>query len=75
MNAQDVEKLGPKATAGITVGDLARQLRSYPQDAELYFGGLQFYRLKQRGGKLVQLEFNQLVGRDEKGRLFAEDVV
>lgn len=57
----------------ISVGDLKRQLTSYDDDAVLYFGGLDFYRLKQRGEKIVQVEFNQQVYRDSSGKLIVED--
>jgi len=53
---------------------LIDHLRGFDQDAELYMGGLEFYRLKQRGPNLVQLEFNQSVYRDETGKLIAEDI-
>lgn len=61
-------------TAGVTVGDLRRQLEIFPDDAELYMGGLRFYRLKSRGPQLVQLEFNEVVYRDADGALVAEDI-
>ncbi|MDB4890269.1 MAG: hypothetical protein JWL61_2124 [Gemmatimonadetes bacterium] len=61
--------------AGITVGDLVRQLSGFPQDAELYMGGLHFYRLKNRSDHLVQLEFQEQVYRDSSGQLFAEDLI
>jgi hypothetical protein len=64
----------PSTTAGITVGELRRQLEIYPADAELFFGGLRFYRLKSRGDKLVQLEFSEQVYRDKDGTLIAHDV-
>lgn len=54
-----------------TVGELRRALSGYPDDYELCFGphpGLTFYRAKQRGDKLVQLEFNELDYRDGKWR-------
>lgn len=60
--------------AGITVGDLVEQLRKFDSDCELTMGGLQFYRLKLRGEKLLQVEFAQQVYRDSKGKLIAEDV-
>lgn len=44
----------PAMTAGITVGELRRQLETYPSDAELFFGGLRFSRLKSRGERVVQ---------------------
>jgi hypothetical protein len=63
----------PDTPAGITVGDLRRKLAAFPDDAELFFGGLTFYRLKSRGDLLVQLEFNESVYRDPDGTLVAQD--
>lgn len=58
----------------ITVGQLKLHLESYDDDMELYFGGLDFYRLKQRGTNLVQVEFNQLVYRNEAGRVVVDNL-
>ncbi|MBK7905398.1 MAG: hypothetical protein IPJ78_02435 [Gemmatimonadetes bacterium] len=69
MHLSDSRKL-----AGITVGALVELLRAFDPDCELTMGGLQFYRLKLRGEKLLQLEFAQQVYRDSKGKLIAEDV-
>ena len=44
----------------MTVKDLIRMLQVEDPDKELYFGGLQFFRLKNRGDE-VQVEFNQTV--------------
>ena len=64
----------PSTTAGITVGELREQLKLFAGDAELYFGGLRFNRLKSRGEKLVQLEFHEQVYRDRDGTLTVEDL-
>lgn len=61
--------------AGITVGELRRQLEAFPDDAELYIGDLVFYRLKRRGDNLVQVEFNQTIYRDSSGRWVVDDHV
>jgi hypothetical protein len=53
--------------AGITVGQLKAELEGWPEDMELTFGGLTFYRLKQRGPELLQMEFNQTVYLDSEG--------
>lgn len=45
----------------ITVKDMKDMLDGYNDDDELDFSGLDFYRLKRRGSKNVQVEFNQLV--------------
>jgi hypothetical protein len=50
----------------ITVKELIEELKNQNQDLEIYFGGLEFYRLKDRGDCL-QFEFNQTVSKDEKG--------
>ena len=47
----------------ITVGLLIEMLKIEDPDKELYFGGLDFYRLKNRG-EAVQVEFNQTVYED-----------
>ncbi|MBB2151639.1 hypothetical protein [Pedobacter gandavensis] len=52
----------------ITVKELIEQLKKEDQDLEIYFGGLDFYRLKDRGGHL-QVEFNQLVYKDDDGKI------
>jgi hypothetical protein len=62
-----------RRTAGITVGELIDRLSAFGRDRELYMGGLEFYRLKDRGD-VVQLEFNQQVYRDRNGKLTAHDV-
>ncbi|WP_324710119.1 hypothetical protein [Pseudomonas citronellolis] len=58
----------------ITVGILKEHLASYPDHYELDFSGLDFYRLKQRGPELVQVEFNQQVYRDGTGRVVVENL-
>ena len=60
--------------AGITVGDLRRQLEIFDADAALFMDGLRFYRLKRRGAKLVAVEFQEVVHRDDTGRLIAHDL-
>jgi hypothetical protein len=58
----------------ITVGELIDMLKNHRRDAVLYFGGLDFYRVKQRGEMLVQIEFNQLVYKDrDTGRVVVEN--
>lgn len=56
----------------ITVGALKKMLSAYPDDWDLYFGGLEFYRLKDRGNH-VQVEFNETVYRDDQGRVVIEN--
>jgi hypothetical protein len=59
--------------AGLRAGELAEQLRVFA-DHDLYIGGLEFFRVKVRGPKLLAIEFNEQVYRDSKGKLIAEDV-
>lgn len=52
----------------ITVGELVARLANYPPDTEIIFSdGLPFYRLKTRGDRLVQIEFNVTVFREPDG--------
>lgn len=44
----------------ITVKDLIDQLALSDPDLPVFFGGLDFYRVKDRGG-CVRIEFNQSV--------------
>ena len=56
----------------ITVKELIEQLKNEDQDSEVYFGGLDFFRLKDRGG-VLQIEFNQTVYKDEQGNVVVEN--
>jgi len=55
----------------ITVGQLRDHLSGYSDDTKIFFGceALQFYRVKARGDKLVQIEFNQTVSENDKGEI------
>jgi len=55
----------------ITVRELREQLALFDPDLPIYFGGLDFYRLKDRGG-MLQIEFNQNVYKDN-GRVIVEN--
>ncbi len=57
----------------VTVGELLAQLQGYPSDTHVYFGGLDFYRIKPRGHKVIQVEFNQSVYLDESDRVVVEN--
>ncbi|HEM6844616.1 TPA: hypothetical protein U2I45_001226 [Providencia rettgeri] len=57
----------------IDLETLLRQLAGYPKDTRISFGGLDFYRIKKRGDKLIQIEFNQSVYRTDKDVLVVED--
>ncbi|HIF9450626.1 MULTISPECIES: hypothetical protein [Photobacterium] len=58
----------------LNVGELKKMLELYSDDTEIYFSGLDFYRLKNRGDKLVQVEFNQLVYKQkDTGKVIVEN--
>jgi hypothetical protein len=54
----------------ITVGDLRERLRGYPDGTEIDFGStenavpLEFYRVKDRGPNLIQIELNEVHERE-----------
>lgn len=52
----------------ITVKELIKQLSLSDPELSVYFGGLDFYRVKDRGG-VVQIEFNQSVYKEDDGRV------
>lgn len=56
----------------ITVKELIEQLKKEDQNLEVSFGGLEFYRLKDRGGCL-QIEFNQTVYVNDSGKVVIEN--
>lgn len=57
----------------ITVGDLRERLSGFPDSMEIMFSGcLTFYRIKQRGDNLLNMEFNEQIYRDEDGELVIE---
>ena len=56
----------------ITVGELIEQLKLYDPELPVDFGGLDFYRLKNRGGAL-QIEFSQTVYKDDDGKVIVEN--
>jgi hypothetical protein len=59
----------------ITVGELKKMLSYYDDDTEISFSGLDFFRLKTRADKLVQVEFNQQVYKDsETGDVIVENL-
>lgn len=57
----------------MNIGELKEQLADLEDDTEVYFGGLDFYRLKHRGDKLVHFEFNQTIYEDQNGQIFLEN--
>ena len=56
----------------LTVKEFIELLKKEDQDCELNFSGLDFYRLKDRGGS-IQVEFNQTVYKDEQGKVIVEN--
>ena len=57
----------------ITIAELKEHLKGFPDDYDVSFSGLTFYRTKIRGPKLVQIEFNETVYRDENNRVVVEN--
>ncbi len=58
----------------ITVGQLKEHLKIYDDDYKIDFSGLDFYRIKQRDDKLIQIEFNQQVYRDAQGCVVVQNL-
>ncbi|WP_100637250.1 hypothetical protein [Marinomonas sp. ef1] len=58
----------------ITVSDLKKMLELYDNDFEISFSGLDFHRLKTRGPKLVQVEFNEVIYRNSEGKMVLESI-
>lgn len=56
----------------ITVKELIEQLKVEDQNLEICFGGLDFLRLKDRGGCL-QIEFSQSVYLNDEGYVVVEN--
>jgi hypothetical protein len=62
--------------SAMTIGELQDWLGKFSRDYEIFFSGhpgLKFYRLKQRGDKLVQMEFAENVYKDEHGKWCVDD--
>ncbi|ALE88788.1 hypothetical protein BOH73_10705 [Pseudomonas versuta] len=55
------------------LGTLLDQLEGLPRDTQVYFGGLDFYRVKRQGPNQVQIEFNQSVHRTNEDVLVVVD--
>lgn len=58
----------------IKVGDLKQALSVFPDNWDLSFNGLEFYRLKARGPALVCVEFNENVSLDGDGNVQVDNV-
>ncbi len=57
----------------ITVGMLIDELSKYDKSMQVDFSTLDFNRVKQRSPTLVQIEFNQMVYRDDEGRVVVDN--
>ncbi|MCX6168323.1 MAG: hypothetical protein NTX65_03220 [Ignavibacteriales bacterium] len=62
-----------KLKNSITVGGLITQLQSYPADVKIYFSGLDYSRMKQRG-EFVQMEFGQQVYLNKRRKIVIEEI-
>jgi hypothetical protein len=51
----------PDESERFTAGDLRRHLAAFPDEYEVDFSGLTFYRTKMRGPDLVQIEFAEII--------------
>ena len=61
-----------KETPTISVEELRQELSHYPGHYRVSFSGLEFYRVKQRGPEIIQIEFNEAVHRTPEGRVVVE---
>ena len=55
-----------------TVGQMISQLQAFDSKSKLYFSGLDFYRIKNRGS-MVQVEFGQNVYINRRGRILVDE--
>lgn len=58
-----------KKAPTITIGELREHIAGFPEHFTIDFGGLTFYRIKQRAPTHVQMEFSQSVYLDEAGNV------
>lgn len=58
----------------ITLGHLREQLKPYPDNYEVIFSGLDFFRVKEKSPGLLQIEFNQQVYLDEQGNVVVHNL-
>lgn len=57
----------------VTVKEFIALLQNEEQNKELVFSGLDFFRLKDRG-EIIQVEFNQVVYKDDNtGKVIIEN--
>ena len=58
----------------MTVVELRKHFEGIPDDWTVDFSGLDFYRVKRRDEKHVQIEFSQPVYLDSVGRVIVENL-
>ncbi|WP_251976102.1 hypothetical protein [Salinicola avicenniae] len=51
----------------ITVGEFKQLLETYDDQLELSFSGLEYHRLRQKGDKHLEVEFEEKVFKDKLG--------
>lgn len=57
----------------ITVGELIEALQAHDPAKLVDFSTLDYYRLKSRSPTVVQVEFDQMVYRDDKGNVAVDN--
>lgn len=57
----------------ISVGEFKRLLDDYDDDLELSFSGLEYHRLKQKGDKHLEVEFEEKIFKDKTGHTKIHD--
>lgn len=68
-----MEKTKRRDWPTISVGQLRQEFEGVPDDWQVSFSGLEFYRTKVRGDKLIQIEFNEPVYLDDTGRVVVQN--
>lgn len=63
----------PKTAPVITIGELRERLDGIPEHYTIDFGGLTFYRIKQRSPTHYQVEFGQTVFLDDAGNVVVDN--
>ncbi|MDH4571760.1 hypothetical protein [Salinicola acroporae] len=57
----------------INVGEFKRLLDEYDDQLELSFSGLEYHRLRQKGDKHLEVEFEEKIFRDKTGHIDIHD--
>lgn len=58
----------------ITVNELIEELKKHPGDMLVDFSTLDFQRLKRRSPTVIQVEFSQLVYRDDENNVVVDNL-